>query len=125
TVVYDGRHHLGANLRKAPQALRRAIERTYRLASDIDFQQRQQGLDRPIRIELTLLKAVLIWGEGCPWNELVERVGIDDGDLVRSFRQIIDLLHQLKIAPGIPPQLSQTFVAAIGALDRDLVSATV
>ena len=61
------------------------------------------------------------WAGGCTFRELVDEFDMAEGDLIRIFRQAIDVLEQVKRATDneeFKDKLSQ----AVNMLDREVVS---
>ena len=61
------------------------------------------------------------WASGFQWAHVVEMAGIDEGQLVRHLRQVIDMLNQIKDVPGHSPSFVERVMEAIAAVDRDIV----
>ncbi len=64
---------------------------------------------------------VQAWASGHAWAHVVEMAGIDEGQLVRHLRQVIDMLNQIKDVPGNSRSFGDRVMEAIGAVDRDIV----
>jgi superfamily II RNA helicase len=78
------------------------------------------SLIKPLDPKLNL--AVLEWSKGCSFEELKKYTSGDDGDLVRSFRLIVDFLRQMKRA--IPmPSFRDKMDACVKMIYRDIVDA--
>lgn len=61
------------------------------------------------------------WAAGFEWAHIVETSGIDEGQLVRQIRHVIDMLNQIKDVPGNSPSFKERLNAAIASVDRDIV----
>lgn len=64
---------------------------------------------------------VQAWASGHQWAHVVEMAGIDEGQLVRHLRQVIDMLNQIKDVPGNSRSFVERAMEAIAAVDRDIV----
>ncbi|MDB5100692.1 MAG: box helicase [Cyanobacteria bacterium RYN_339] len=64
---------------------------------------------------------VQAWAGGHKWAHVVERTGIDEGQLVRHLRQVIDMLNQLKDVPGNDENFRERCLSALALIDRDIV----
>lgn len=125
TVVFEPRRNMTVTMDGVPKTTRMAIEQVYQLASQVQHVQGVHGIQVPVNVELAMVPVVIAWGRGAEWSKVAKATQMDDGDLVRAMRQLIDLLHQLRQAPGVPVALQATLNEAIAALDRDLISATI
>lgn len=126
TLLYEPRRtNAGVDFKFVPKKVRHAVDKVYRLARDVEFVQDQNGVLVPINVEMAFVPLVLQWGKGAPWQLLAFSSKMDDGDIVRSMRQLIDLLHQIRLAPGVKDDLRERIELAIVALDRDLIAAAV
>jgi len=73
-------------------------------------------------IDPKLNSAVLEWSRGCSFEDLKKYTSGDDGDLVRSFRLVVDFLRQMRRAinePAFGAKLDQ----AVKLIYRDIVDA--
>ncbi|HEY9721018.1 MAG TPA: DEAD/DEAH box helicase [Oscillatoriaceae cyanobacterium] len=64
---------------------------------------------------------VQAWADQAQWNHVVEIAGIDEGQLVRHLRQVIDMLQQFKDVPGTTTIFQDKVRSAIALIDRDIV----
>ncbi len=67
----------------------------------------------------------LLWAGGCTWEELAEHTTVSDGDLVRNFRQAIQVLRNVRNALHLvgARDLEERFSRAVASLNRDAVDA--
>lgn len=77
--------------------------------------------DVPLYIVFDYAGMVQAWAMGHKWAHVVERTGIDEGQLVRHLRQVIDMLNQLKDVPGNPETFRERCQEALALIDRDIV----
>lgn len=78
------------------------------------------SLIKPLDPKLSL--AVLEWSRGCKFEDLKKFASVDDGDIVRSFRLIVDFLRQMKRAinaPGFRDKMER----CVKLIYRDIVDA--
>ncbi len=66
-----------------------------------------------------------LWADGCDWEGLRERTTVSDGDLVRTFRQAIQVLRNVREALPLmgAADLAPRFTEAIQRINRDAVDA--
>jgi superfamily II RNA helicase len=125
TLIFEPRRHMPVNIDTAPKPVRAALSRVFEIATDIGYTQDRYGIRVPVNVEIALVPTILAWGNGVDWPKVARASELDDGDLVRAFRQLIDLLHQLRAAPGLPVEFTARISEAIKQLDRDVISATI
>ena len=70
-----------------------------------------------------LAPAVEQWMRGGAFETLGGLCGADDGELVRAFRMVVQLLRQLRAIPGVSPSLRGAASRALTAINRDVVDA--
>jgi superfamily II RNA helicase len=63
------------------------------------------------------------WARGCMFKELVNDFDMAEGDLIRIFRQAIDVLEQVKRATD-NEEIKNKLTLAVNMLDREVVSVT-
>ena len=76
-------------------------------------------------VKITYLKAVhrivKSWANGCTFEELLAMAEMDEGDFIRMFRQILDVLKQLRKAAEMDAPAAEKLSRCMDLLDRDLV----
>ncbi len=125
TLIFEARRQMAVNIDGVPKGVKAAVASVFGIATDISFTQERFGIRVPVNVEIALVPTILAWGNGADWQQVARAVDLDDGDLVRAFRQLIDLLHQLRAAPGMPATFTSRISEAIQKLDRDVISATI
>ena len=70
---------------------------------------------------MKLSRIVYHWHQGCPFTELLEYTNLLEGDLIRIFRQTIDLLMQVNKATT-DEALREKVFRCIKAIDREFVT---
>jgi superfamily II RNA helicase len=83
---------------------------------------KRHGLeDLPLNLVADYAGLTQAWAEGRVWSELIAESGIDEGQLVRHFRQVIDMLQQFRDVPGVPATFHEKAREAAELIDRDIV----
>ncbi len=111
-----------AFLRSHPH-LKRRYREMEALAEEIFGVQRERRVSLPLNLHTNFMAAAYEWASGQDdWIGLVQgSFGGHEGDLIRSFRRLIDLCRQLIDAPNLPPDLERELWQATEILDRDIV----
>jgi superfamily II RNA helicase len=74
-------------------------------------------------LDTKLGAATLAWSRGCEFEELHQYGELADGDFVRSFRLVIDMLRQMRRAMSEHTTLVAKLDLCIGKMNRDVVDA--
>ncbi len=125
TLVFEPRKNNQIKFENVPKTVKDKIKELYRLASELNHIQDIEGIEKFTEVETDIVQIVWMWGNGCSWKTLFKDNNLDDGDIIRSMRRIIDLLHQLKNIPELNLDLQQKVTEAIMLLDRDLISVNI
>ncbi|MEE2619928.1 MAG: hypothetical protein VX677_15050, partial [Candidatus Poribacteria bacterium] len=59
--------------------------------------------------------------QGCNFEDLPQYADLADGDFVRSFRLVVDLLRQIRRATVERPSLGDKLSRSIDKINRDVV----
>ncbi len=73
--------------------------------------------------QMHLAQAMEAWVGGATFHELGRHTDVDEGEIIRYFRMVIQLLRQLKQAPRVSNKLRETAAKAQRLINRDLVDA--
>lgn len=125
TLIYEPRKSNQVSLEGVPKIIKEKIGEFNRVISELIHIQDIEGVEKNISIEVDIVQLVWKWGNGCAWRDLFQNNQLDDGDVIRSMRRIIDLLHQLKNIPDINLDLQHKVTEAIMLLDRDLITVNI
>ena len=74
-------------------------------------------------LETQLSATMLAWSRGCKFEELRQFADLADGDFVRSFRLVVDLLRQMRRAMRAHATLLDKLERCIRKINRDVVDA--
>jgi superfamily II RNA helicase len=122
TLIYEPRKNRQTNLEGIPKTIKDKIRQFNQVISELLHIQDIEGVEKDIDVEPDIVQIVWMWGNGCAWRALFQNNTLDDGDVIRTMRRIIDLLHQLKNIPDINLDLQHKVTEAIMLLDRDLIT---
>lgn len=112
----------------APRKLGGRIERIKKMCEDhyrhihkLEFKYRIHPFTKPPAFNLAL--AAQAWTEGAPFEKVLQHTDADEGELVRYFRMVIQLLRELKYAPHTSDKLRKTASSAWEKMNRGVVDA--
>ncbi len=89
-------------------------------------QEADSGLDQLSKeLDWKMSGPALLWARGCTWEELAEHTTVSDGDLVRTFRQAIQVMRNVRNALHHigAKDLEEKLNRAIASINRDVVDA--
>lgn len=92
-----------------------------RIGRDLFHLQTRHRVDLPIYLVTEYAGLTQAWAEGATWADLITKSGIDEGQLVRHLRQVIDMLSQFREIPGVSAGFQAQSREAAALLDRDIV----
>ena len=109
-------------VKKRPK-LRRKLDLLMSVADAVDHAQRGRHLRMPIAVHAGFMPAVFRWASGeDDWSAIVEEAfGGHEGDLIRAFRRLLDLLRQLAESPEVEPVTARLLAHAARVIDRGIV----
>jgi superfamily II RNA helicase len=108
-------------LRKRPR-LARKVRDLGAIADAVLIEQRVRQLAMPVSLSTGFMPSVFRWASGeDDWSSIVEEsFGGHEGDLIRAFRRLIDVLRQLAESE-VAPALAGTLERAARVIDRGIV----
>ena len=109
-------------LRKRPK-LARKVRQLADISDAVLAEQRRHQLSMPVSVSTGFMPSVFRWTSGeNDWSSIVEEAfGGHEGDLIRAFRRLIDLLRQLAESAEVPPPLAAILERAARVIDRGIV----
>jgi superfamily II RNA helicase len=122
SLVYEprkGEHQLPA--RPAISRLVRACDSTFHFVHRKESKFKVRPHTKAPHFQLAA--AMEAWANGQPFEKTVETAKIDEGELVRHFRMVMQLLRQLREVPHSSEALKKTAAGAFARLNRGVVDA--
>ncbi len=101
--------------------LRRAAEEYSRRIHKMEYKYQIRPYTKIPHFQLA--PAMEAWTHGETFHKLFRLTGADEGELVRYFRMVIQLLRELLNAPHTSPRLKETAERAWRKINRDVVDA--
>ncbi|GAB4274666.1 MAG: DEAD/DEAH box helicase [Candidatus Rifleibacteriota bacterium] len=118
-LVYEHRRRGPNGEEKKPAG--KVPEKVRRARGFVNSLSRRYPFIEPLDVRLSHL--IVAWCEGENFEEIMKRCDIPEGDLIRAFRQCIDLIRQIRDA--IKDQsLRDKLLECLNLLNRDIVLAT-
>ena len=79
-------------------------------------------VEAPCYINPYFSSLIELWVEGSEWEYISEQVEIGEGDIVRSFKRVVDVLRQFTTISNVPEALVFTAREAIDKIQREPVN---
>jgi superfamily II RNA helicase len=98
-------------VRKTLNHIRNIKKKLYKSQSKYD-------IDSPLNINPYFSSLIELWTEGAEWETVSEQIDIGEGDIVRAFKRVVDVLRQLTVIDNVPEALVFTAREAIEKIMR-------
>ncbi|MGH2688614.1 MAG: DEAD/DEAH box helicase, partial [Actinomycetota bacterium] len=122
TFVFESRGPIKVTGTLSTNATRRAFERVQRLADKIKAQEEQAGLALTRGCEAGFADVIYRWCRGAPLEDVLSE-DATPGDFIRSCKQTVDLLRQLRDVTE-DREVEAVVAAAIDLAHRGVVAYT-
>ena len=120
-MVYEGRQR-EESPRLPGGDIRRALEATASLSSDLDAIEREHDARFQRELDFGFVWAMHRWVQGGRLAAILTESDLAAGDFVRWARQVIDLLDQIHDSVAMDDPMRQRARAAIALVDRGIVA---
>lgn len=111
-------------VRHLPQRLGRILREVEEVYSLISFIESGNRVEIPVTPpQAALMKATEAWLKGSSFQDAVQASKLDEGELIRYFRMIIQLARQLGSAPGVSEKIAENAENLKRLMDRGVVDA--
>jgi len=120
SLVYEHRRRAAAN-GEQPRAAAKMPEKIKSARGFINSLARQHPFIKPL--ETRICHLMIAWSEGTAFEDIMAMTDIPEGDLIRAFRQVIDLLRQIRDAVK-ENSLRDKLLSCLAFINRDIVLAT-
>ena len=113
----DMRADLFASLPFSPN-VRKRLNKIKDIKRALDKRQKDYDVDDPMYINGYFSPLIEMWVNGAEWDSIIDEVDIGEGDIVRTFKRVIDVLRQFCTISNIPEELAFTAREAIEMIQR-------
>ena len=100
---------------------RKALNKIKEIRKKIAIAQREYDIDTEMYINSYYCSLIEQWVQETPWEDIAKQVESSEGDIVRIFKRVVDVLRQLTILPNIPEDLKNNAKIAIQAILKEPV----
>ena len=113
----DMRADLFSQLPLSPN-VRKRLNRIKDIKRALDKKQKDHDVEDPMYINGFYSPLIEMWVNGAEWDSIVDEVEMGEGDIVRTFKRVIDVLRQFCTITGISEDLAFTAREAINQINR-------
>ena len=79
-------------------------------------------VEAPCYINPYFSSLIELWVEGSEWETITEQIDIGEGDIVRAFKRVVDVLRQFTVISNVPEALAFIAREAIDKIQREPVN---
>ena len=113
----DMRADLYSQLPFSPN-VRKRLNKIKDIKRALDKKQKANDVEDPMYVNGFYSPLIEMWVNGAEWDSIVDEVEMGEGDIVRTFKRVIDVLRQLCTITNMPEDLAFTAREAIDLINR-------
>lgn len=98
--------------------VRKTLNKIKDIKRDLDKKQKYYDVEDPMYINGYYSPLIEMWVNGAEWDSIIDQVDMGEGDIVRCFKRVIDVLRQFCTISNIPETLVFTAREAIEMIQR-------
>ena len=98
--------------------VRKTLNKIKDIKRDLDKKQKNYDIEDPMYINGFYSPLIEMWVNGAEWDAIVDEVDMGEGDIVRCFKRVVDVLRQFCTIQNIPESLVFTAREAIENIQR-------
>ena len=100
------------------EPVRKTLNQIRNIKRKLEKVQAKYDIEAPLYINPYFSSLIELWVEGAEWETVSEQIEIGEGDIVRAFKRVVDVLRQLTTIDNIPETLVFTAREAIEKIQR-------
>ena len=98
--------------------VRKTLNKIKDIKRDLDKKQKNYDVEDPMYINGYYSPLIEMWVNGAEWDDIIDQIDMGEGDIVRSFKRVVDVLRQFCTISNIPEALVFTAREAIEMIQR-------
>lgn len=98
--------------------VRKTLNKIKDIKRDLDKKQKNYDVEDPMYINGYYSPLIEMWVNGAEWDDIIDQIDMGEGDIVRSFKRVVDVLRQFCTISNIPEALVFTSREAIDMIQR-------
>ncbi len=103
------------------EPVRKTLNVIRNIRRKVEKVQSRYSVEAPMYINPYFSSLIELWVEGADWENITEQVDMGEGDIVRSFKRVVDVLRQFTTIANVPEALVFTAREAIDKIQREPV----
>ena len=103
------------------EPVRKTLNQIRNIRRKLEKVQNRYLVDAPMYINPYFSSLIELWVEGAEWQTITEQIDMGEGDIVRSFKRVVDVLRQFTTIVNVPESLVFTARDAIEKILREPV----
>ncbi len=100
------------------EKVRKTLNNIRNIKRKLEKAQSRYDIETPTYINPYFSSLIELWVEGAEWETVSEQVEMGEGDIVRAFKRVVDVLRQLTTIDNVPEALVFTAREAIEKIQR-------
>lgn len=117
STTEDMRADLYSQLPLSPN-VRKRLNKIKDIRRDLDKKQKNHDVEDPMYVNGFYSPLIEMWATGSEWDDIIDQVDMGEGDIVRCFKRVIDVLRQFCTISNIPEDLVFTAREAIELIQK-------
>ena len=113
----DMRADLYSQLPLSPN-VRKKLNKIKDIRRELDKKQKNHDVEDPMYINAFYSPLIEMWANDAEWDSIIDQVDMGEGDIVRSFKRVIDVLRQFCTISNIPEDIVFTAREAIELIQK-------
>ena len=103
------------------EPVRKTLNNIRNIRRKVEKVQNYYSVEAPAYINPYFSSLIELWVEGAEWETVTEQIDMGEGDIVRSFKRVVDVLRQFTTISNVPEALVFTAREAIDKIMREPV----
>ena len=98
--------------------VRKTLNKIKDIRRHLDKKQKNYDVEDPMYINGYYSPLIEMWVNGAEWDDIIDQIDMGEGDIVRSFKRVVDVLRQFCTIINMPESLVFTAREAIDLIQR-------
>lgn len=100
------------------EPVRKTLNKIRNIKKKLAKAQANYDIHSPLNINPYFSSMIELWVEGAEWETVTEQIDIGEGDIVRAFKRVVDVLRQLTVIDNVSESIVFTAREAIDKIQR-------
>lgn len=101
------------------QKVRKTLNKIKDIRRRVNRVQDDNNIDDDMYINSYYCALIEMWSNGAEWDDIVDQIEAGEGDIVRCFKRVVDVLRQFTTIDNVPEALVFTAREAIDSIQRE------